>query len=323
MNTVPTFSTSSLAEPDLLRFSRLFQELQDLKRQQPAHYAHSIATQLFLDAWQLLWDNTAPEEVAYHITARAVTAILFPGVDEAFFTAARLPREAAESILRDALDRSTDGLLTPEVAERLHGEVRHLAAGFYRPTPTREYTLSPALHLLTRQPRAGATRPDVPRLLLVPPEMHSDHCLLTAVYATLCSEHYGAEPGAAFLCGLAHHLHNAYLPDCGFAGEICLGDHLLPVINNCRREALRELPDALRLQVRDALRYHETIDAPEGRAISAGDVLDRVLDVKWRTRAAAVTDRDILGDLDLVHDGPLKSFQMSLLNDLRLWSDNS
>ena len=38
-----------------------------------------------------------------------------------------------------------------------------------------------------------------------------------------------------------------------------------------------------------------------------------------RTRAAAVTDADILGDLDLVHPGPLREFQDNLLQNTGLW----
>ena len=143
---------------------------------------------------------------------------------------------------------------------------------------------------------------------------------MTGVYAALVAAKYGADPGEAFVCGLAHHLHNAFLPDCGWAGELALEPHLTAVIDNCRAAALEEFPPHLRTRLKEVLRHHESIATPEGEAISTGDVLDRVLDVKWRTRAAAVTDRDVLGDLDLVHPGPLKDFQTDLLNATGLWT---
>ena len=142
---------------------------------------------------------------------------------------------------------------------------------------------------------------------------------MTAVYAALHAEEYGAAPGDAFVCGLAHHLHNAFLPDCGWAGELALEPYLQQVIDNCRAAALAEFDPELRDRLREVLRHHETIATPAGKAISAGDVLDRVLDVKWRVRAAGVTEAKILGELDLVHPGPLKDFQTDLLNETELW----
>ncbi len=51
--------------------------------------------------------------------------------------------------------------------------------------------------------------------------------------------------------------------------------------------------------------------------MSAADVIDRVLDVQWRTRAASVQDEDLLSELELVHVGPLQEFQTTLLAESR------
>ena len=168
------------------------------------------------------------------------------------------------------------------------------------------------IDVLCQQPRAGATKPGKPRLLLTPPEMHSDHCLTTAVFAVLLSPHYGAERAQPFLTGLAHHLHNAVLPDCGFGGEVLLDDWLADIIRRAQDKALADLNGPLARTIRESLAVHENLELAAGRAVSAADVLDRVLDVQWRTRVAHVQDEDILSELELVHAGPIKQFQTDL-----------
>ena len=340
---------STLRSSTLRRYAVLFGELQDLKRQRPAHYSESIATVLFREAWAGLLAGEEPRAVGERTVAKALTNVLFPGCDHTFWPRAGLAPERTLAILRDALTKTAGSVLTAEQLAGLRLRLEAIVDGYYAVPPTAPSAISTApasepnnvvrdtgwkpstfadvtrkefarlLDLLCHQPRAGATRPGIPRLLLLPPEMHSDHCLLTAVYGYLLAGHYGADPGRVFVCALAHHLHNAVLPDCGFSGEVCLGDDLGAVIERCREVVLRELPDDLAGYVRKQLRFHDTIATPEGRAESAADVLDRVLDVKWRTRAAAVTDADILGDLDLVHPGPLREFQDTLLQKTGLW----
>ncbi|CAH1000443.1 hypothetical protein LEM8419_01596 [Neolewinella maritima] len=304
---------------DLVRTAGLMGELQDLKRLQPAHLSHSVATDLFLRAWQHILAGQDVEQVALDTTLRALLNILFPGVDGRFFTVARLDPPAITEVLRTALRRVCDGAVDSVLERQLEQMVPTLAQEFAHLPAEQPIDVPQPLRVLCNQPRAGATHPQLPRLVLSPPEMHSDHCLMTAVYAVVMAHRYGADYGTSFLGALAHHLHNAYLPDCGYAGEICLGAHLQAVIDNCRQEALSHFPTQLRPRILEALYHHERSDTPEGKAISAGDVLDRVIDVKWRTRAAAVTDQDILGELDLVHPGPLKSFQTELLSSTGLW----
>ena len=307
----------------------LYTALQDLKRQHPAHYrGRSIATELFRRAWHRLLAGEQVAEVADRTVAEAIAQILFPGCDAGFWPQTSIGEAESARLMRAAISESASAFLSEHQLETLHGASDAQVGTYFASAKTRDAsaktqeadTLPDVLELLCRQPRAGATRPGYQRLVLTPAELHGEHSLLTAVYAYLTAEGYGAAPGVSFLAGLAHHLHNALLPDCGFAGEILLGEHLDGVLRDGREQALAQLPEALAEETRAALRHHETITAPEGRVISAGDVLDRGLDVKWRTRAAAVTDADILGDLDLVHVGPLRDFQTALLNRHGLWT---
>ena len=307
------------ATVDLARTAGLLTELQDLKRLHPAHLPHSIATELFRDAWLRILRGDELGQVAIRTTLSALVHVLFPGADERLFTVAGLREAEITEVLQAALHRTAGQVVEGQLGDSLRAAVPDLAHQFAGRGEAVRGFLPEALIVLCDQPRAGATHPELPRLVLSPAEMHSDHCLMTAVYAVLFAEQYAADAGTVFLGALAHHLHNAYLPDCGYAGEICLGRHLAQVIANCRAEALAQFPAHLRPRITEALYHHERIDTAEGLAISAGDVLDRVIDVKWRTRAAAVTDQDILGELDLVHPGPLKDFQTELLSATGLW----
>ena len=304
---------------DLLRTARLLGQLQDLKRLQPAHLPYSVATELFREAWLRIVRGEPEMNVALRTTTIALLGVLFPGVDSRFFTVAGLNEKEITLVLQQALDRVAGETVDSITYDRLAAYLPVLAQEYGKPPSDIHAPLPEPLVVLCKQPRAGATHPELPRLVLSPPEMHSDHCLMAAVYAVLLAEDYGADAGTSFLGALAHHLHNAYLPDCGYAGEICLGAHLDAVISRCRQAALVHFPAHLRPRIVDALAHHEQIRTPEGKAISAGDVLDRVIDIKWRTRAAAVTDQDILGELDLVHPGPLKDFQTALLSATGLW----
>ena len=314
------------AKPSWSGVAAVFAEVQDLKRQRPAHLSDSIASDLYREAWGRLLAGEDHGAVADVVVAKALVNVLFPGCDERFWGPAGIPYDEAEEMMAAALAATSAGQFGDATSERLRAAVTAIrteyearGGGDELRGDYRRADLPADVETLCRQPRAGATRPGFPRLVLVPPEMHSDHCLLTAVYAALLADCYGADRGVAFRCGLAHHLHNALLPDCGFAGEILLGDRLEGVIARGRERALGQLPSGVAAATREALRHHETIATPEGEAVSAADVIDRVLDVKWRTRAAAVTDADILGDLDLVHAGPLKDFQTELLEQTGLW----
>lgn len=305
------------------KLNHLLPQLQDLKRQQPAHYKKSIASSLFIESWKRLFYGENSEEIALKITLKALLALNLPGCDAYFFKTAKIDSKSAENILKSAFSELIEGKIHSELFSKLFDEIPNLVTEFY----SENYFSGNQINFdqkywfvdaLCKQPRAGATKPGMPRLLLVPPEMHSDHCLITAVYAVLLSPRFNAKVGLPFLTGLAHHLHNAVLPDCGFAGEIALGDQLLPIIENSKTEALKEVGKSEAEIITNAITNHENLNNVEGRSSSAADVLDRVLDIKWRVRAASVTEKDVLDDLELVHDGPIKSFQTAILKSADL-----
>ena len=322
LTTTPPSGTS-----DRRAFAALCGELQDLKRLAPAGVRYSLADELFREAWAGVLNDRDWLEIADQITCKAILYVLFPGVDGSFFRAASLSPQEVSEVCTKAFNRTIGERTTPGTKTRLTAALPEVikqlsATGVGNQEPPGEMNnqeLPGCVERLREQPRAGATHPEHPRLVLMPPESHADHCLMTAVYAALTADEYGADTGEAFVCGLAHHLHNAFLPDCGWAGELALQPYLNKVIDNCRLTALNQFSGYLRPRLQDVLKHHESIATPQGKAISTGDTLDRVLDVKWRVQAAAVTDAKVLGDLDLVHPGPLKDFQTQLLNETALW----
>ena len=154
--------------------------------------------------------------------------------------------------------------------------------------------------------------------MLEPPEGHGDHCFVVAVLGAALAPEYDASPGAAFLAGMAHHLHNAVLPDSGFAGEMLLGPHLEPVMERLFTEALTTLPPALQDPTVEALAAIRDAETPVGRAFHAADVIDRVLQMRHYDRVAAFTIDQALQDMDLVHAGPVQAFHHAVLRDAGL-----
>ena len=310
----------------LSQLSKLLAELEDLKRQQPAHYRQSIASTLFVESWKRLLRGEEAGSVAMKTTVQALINILLPGCDRHFLQQAGLSRSDATQVYQQSLRDSTHGRIDSELYERLSSYIPGLVDEYFDESAGSVGLLDEPLRerawfvdVLCRQPRAGATKPGIPRLLLIPPEMHSDHCLVTAVFAVLLSPSFCASPQKPFMAGLSHHLHNAVLPDCGFAGEMLLEPWLAGIMQRARTRALAGLHPDLVHTVQEGLATHEAIEVAEGRAASAADVMDRVLDVQWRTRAANVKDEDILSELELVHAGPLKQFQTELLAEAGLW----
>jgi 5'-deoxynucleotidase YfbR-like HD superfamily hydrolase len=154
--------------------------------------------------------------------------------------------------------------------------------------------------------------------MLEPPESHADHCAIVAIAGMVLAPIWDADPGTVFVAGLAHHLHNALLPDSGFAGEMLLGEHLAPAMATATRMALDELPPGPRAAVQAALQCIPDADTPEGRAFHAADTLDRVLQMEHHLRAAGTTMAFIQRDMALVHEGPVKPFQDAVLNRMGL-----
>lgn len=288
----------------------LLRELNDLKRIRVAGKSGSIAERLFLRAWARLVSGEPLEEVASSETAHAVAAARLAGIDAQVLTKGGLNAEERLAVLRSGLDAAA-GSLDAGLVANLRGALSADAL----PSPPSAPTFA---ELLSRQPRAGATRPGFRRVVLEPAENHADHCGLVAVYGVLAAPLYGADPAQAFLTGLSHHLHNARLPDAGDAGDVLLGDKLKPLMEMFRNQAIAELPSALHQPVRDAISVVYSADTPEAKTFQTADVLDRVLEMEWHANSAAFTLSIALEDMDIVHPGPVQAFQQEIMRQAGL-----
>jgi 5'-deoxynucleotidase YfbR-like HD superfamily hydrolase len=287
-----------------------FREVGDLKRVRVAHAPGSVAERAFVRSWAALVDGADPARVAASECAAALAGARLAGVDAAVLREAGLTPDEATDVLARAVDEVAGGLHVATV-DRLRGALRELAS----PTgvENRRSGVPDFVEALCRQPRAGATAPGRPRLIVEPPENHAEHCWAVAVYGALLADDVDADPADAFLLGLAHHLHNAVLPDAGFAGEKLLGPHLEPVLERLTERELATLPAALAQRVRELLECRADATTPVGRAFHAADVLDRVLQCHHHARAAGFTAEQALGDLELVHAGPVAGYHHAVL----------
>ena len=280
-------------------------DIAECKRMRDQSTTDSVAERLFRRGWAMLAGDAAPEAVCLEITADALVATRLAGIDARLLAAQSVEPAAAAAILERAFAEAASGL-APAVARRLRERVGRGSAASDRAPPW-------FVGALIRQPRAGATAPGRPRLALEPAESHGDHCLAVAVLGTVIALQSGADPAPVFLAGLAHHLHNAGLPDTGFAGEMLLGEALAPLMARLTRQELATLDPALRRRVEESLGLTADAGTPEARAFHAADVIDRVLQAHHHARAAAFTVDQALGDLGLVHEGPLQAFHHGVL----------
>lgn len=283
-------------------------ELGDLKRVRDASSPDSLASRQFRRAWAALAAGAEPERVALCITADAVAACRLGGITRAVLHQCGIEGEAGIAVLA----RSFDEVAGP-IEAGLRGRLRTYLG---QDLPWAE---PPAfVEALIRQPRAGATCPGKPRIVLEPPEGHGDHCLAVAVIGCALSPRFGADPAAPFLAGLAHHLHNALLPDSGFAGEMLLGEHLDPVMHRLFARELATLRQPLRGRAEEALAQIRDAASPVGQAFHAADVMDRVLQMRHYADVAAFTVDQALEDMDLVHAGPVQAFHFDVLREAGL-----
>lgn len=294
--------------PSLASLVPLAVELGDLKRIRDASSPDSLASRLFRDAWGALLAGQAPLDVALLATANAIAAARLGGINRAVLLGAGLTEAEAVKVLAHSFDE-VSGPIDPGLAARLRGRLGQTLW----PGTAPEFA-----EALIRQPRAGATCPGKPRIVLEPPEGHGDHCMVVAVLATVLSPRYGADPAAAFLAGMAHHLHNARLPDSGFAGEMLLGDHLGPIMRRLFARELATLPAPLSKATVAALAAIPDASTVVGRAFHAADVIDRVLQMRHYDQVARFTIDQALDDMDLVHAGPTQSFHKAVLQDANL-----
>ena len=281
-------------------------ELGDLKRLRDASSPDSLASRAFRGAWGRLAAGETADDVALSVTADCLAATRLGGIDRTVMTVAGVPDPLA------VLRRGFDEVAVP-ISTALRALLRNALGQPAIPAAPPAF-----VEALICQPRAGVTCPGKPRIVLEPPEGHGDHCLVVAVLGVALAGVYGADPATVFLAGLAHHLHNAALPDSGFAGEMLLGDELGPLMRRLFDRELATLPPAVATPVRDALATIGDADTPEGRAFNAADVMDRVLQMHHYHQVAAFTVDQALDDLQLVHAGPLQAFHHAVLRDAGL-----
>jgi hypothetical protein len=302
-------TTSAPARPEALvelaKVLPLLRELNDLKRVEVAGREGSLAEQLFGRAWSALVAGEALATVALRETARALIGVRLPGYDVALLNSLGMAETEANQVLQQALrdaGQPLDADLVTQLAQATSAPADSVAGR------------QPAfVAQLAQQPRAGATHPGRPRIMLWPPENHADHCAMVAVYAVLLSPYFGADPGEAFLTGLAHHLHNAALPDPGYAGDELLGSYLPGLMAQATQQAMQQLPTALQPVVTAALDRTCVVDVPAARAFHAADVFDRVLEMAWHDQSARFRLHQALDDLNIVHAGFTQQFHQQVL----------
>jgi 5'-deoxynucleotidase YfbR-like HD superfamily hydrolase len=286
----------------LAKGAPLFAQLQDLKRMRCAGGKGTLAEAAFLRAWSLLAADVNPRLVAAETLRCALIDNQFAGLRGQHLRESGLPDDLGIQLESAAVAKSVEGAFEdhPLLSDRLDREY----SGEEPPAFARR---------LAEQPRAGATHPTEGRLLLTPAESHADHCWGVAVIGVLLAPYFDADPGDVFLAAFGHHLHNAYMPDSGFAGEMLMEPHLNTIIRAFRSKALRELPEALQSE---AERVHGLLESmgPEAQAFHAADVLDRVLDVSWRAEVAGFSLKVATGRYGLVHDGPQKAYHDEVLS---------
>ncbi|MEU8391112.1 HD domain-containing protein [Micromonospora sp. NPDC048842] len=302
--------TTALAAPPVDRLAALtptLRQIGDLKRVRVAHADGSVAERAFSRAWAAIAGGADPAIVADSECAAALAGARLGGMDAATLSACGLAETEVENVLGRAVDELV-GSLHPDTGRRVRAALPYLVAQALSDAPVPSFVTA-----LRRQPRAGATAAGRPRLVVEPAENHAEHCWAVAVYGALLADDTGADPAQAFLLGLAHHLHNARLPDAGFAGELLLGAYLEPMTDRLTEWELAELPEHLAARVKAVLALRVDADTPLGRAFHSADVLDRVLQVHHHARAAAFTVEHALVDLEIVHDGPVVDYQRAVL----------
>ena len=286
----------------------LLAELADTKRVRMAGRQGSLAEQAFRRSWSDLVAGAPVEEVAWRETAALVAACRAGALDAQTLGDVGLDAQAARALLVAAIDEVA---ADRGCAGRLRDAVGAAGAGGDPPALT---------DALEAQPRAGATRPGRGRLVLEPPESHADHCMLVGVFGVLLADREDADAADVFLAGLAHHLHNVHLPDAGFTGEALLGDQLPGVVRRCTDRVLATLPTGLAERTRALLDELADDATATARTFHTADVLDRVLQQRHYARTADFTLDQALGDLELVHPGPVQALQLAVLDEAGLWT---
>jgi len=309
--TSATYSAiENYAPTNLALMIPLFWEIGNLKRVHPANLNVSFAANLFLQSWKNVAGNVDMRDVAIKTAANAVAAAQLGATNADVLRRAEL----SETEIQTVLERSFD-LSSVPIEKNLREELR---GALMREFDGAELTVPPFAEKLARQPRSGATKPNTPRLLFDQPENHAEHIITVAVYAVLLAPFFDADIATVFLAALAHHFHNADLPDAGFAGEELLGEFLPVIFNNLREKCLRELPNDLREPVKRTFVLIENAASPEARAFHAADVIDRVLQMRHHAEANEFNLKYALEKMELVHAGAVQAFHYDVLRAAKL-----
>ncbi|WP_238536487.1 hypothetical protein [Stigmatella aurantiaca] len=307
----PSSRSTRVAPAGLAGLRPLLSELLDLKRVRTPDHPQGLSAQGFRRAWAALAAGVEPIRVALRETALALAAVRLGGMDAAVLHRAGLSSEAATNVLRRSLEAAAIPL-DPRLRERLH-------AALAEPFGTEDASPPAFVEKLVRQPRAGATSPHGPRILMEPLESHADHCYAVAISAVLMAPLMEADPMLPFVAGLSHHLFSAELPDAGFAGEVLLGEELAPIVKRLTERALDCLDAAPAARVKASHGLLTHAETPEAQAFHAADVLDRVLEMDYHARVASFTLGQALEDLELVHEGPHQAYEQAVVKAAGVW----
>lgn len=288
----------------------LFREIGNLKRIRAANLENSFAAKLFESAWRQIIGGVNVRTTAVSTARDALVGANLGAISAEVLRSADLKQIGIETILR----RAFDSVAAP-VDAALRAEMRKLING---KSNSDEAENPHFVELLVRQPRSGATKVGAPKMIFDQPENHAEHSIIVGVYAVLLAPVYAAEIETVFFAALAHHFHNAYLPDSGFAGEESLKEFLPCVFDSFRRKCISEIPEKLHEKIWSALKIIETADAPEARAFHAADVLDRVLQMRHHAEANEFTLKYAMEEAELVHAGAIQEFHHGVLRAAKL-----
>jgi 5'-deoxynucleotidase YfbR-like HD superfamily hydrolase len=282
----------------------LLGELSDLKRVRVAGRDGSLAEQGFARSWAALAAGDAPADVALRETARALAAVPLGGIDGALLAEAGVGD--AGDVLRGAVDLAAGDRVDPALRAALRSAV----------TGTDPEGAGPPAFVaaLAAQPRAGATAPGRPRLVLEPPESHADHCFAVAVGAVLLAPGCGATPARASSARSRTTCTTRACPMRGSRVRRCSATGTTGSWSTSPDAALASSRRRCATACRAALGLNLHVDTPEARAVVAADVLDRVVQMRQYARTAAFTLDVALDELDLVHAGPLQAYGLAVVD---------
>ena len=297
---------------DQLRALRpLLEDVVALKRVVQA--GRSVSERGFASGWRALAAGRDPGEVALRDTRAAVAACVLGPIDRPALEALGLSGDESRQVFDRAI-RERLAALDPVLRDRLEAPL--LDAGAAREDDP-ETGIPGFVERLAATPRAGPTYPGIPRLGIPPTENHAEHCWSVAAMACLVLLAGGAADrvllGRAYLMGMAHHFHNAWLPDGGFTAEMAIGDHLDAVLATGRARGLAMLEGGLAADTEAALADLERVARPEAAAFTVADTLDRVLELVALENAANLSVAAVTATLKPVHPGPLQVFQDRVL----------